>query len=80
MLPDFYSISPRNFPLHTSIFGPALCHAEDMAIKKKTSYQKAALKRTRAVALKANASQQKTIRRENVNRPAARTARKTAKG
>lgn len=51
-----------------------------MAIKKKTNYQKAALKRTRAATLKANAAQQKTARRENVNRPAARTVRKTAKG
>jgi len=31
-----------------------------MPIKKKTSYQKAALKRTRAAALKANAAQPKT--------------------
>ena len=68
------------FHLHSSIFDPVLCHAEGMAIKKKTNYQKAALKRTRAATLKANAAQQKTARRENVNRPAARRVRKTAKG
>lgn len=60
-------------------FGPSLCHAEGMPIKKKTSYQKAALKRTRAATLKANAAQRKTGR-ENQYRPAARTARKPAKG
>jgi len=61
-------------------FAPALCHAEGMPIKKKTSYQKAALKRTRAATLKANAAQQMTARRENLNRPAARTIRKATKG
>jgi hypothetical protein len=61
-------------------FGVALCHAEGMAIKKKTNYQKAALKRTRAAALKANAALQRTARRENENRPAARSVRKTANG
>jgi hypothetical protein len=67
------------FHLHPR-FDPVLCDAEDMPIKKKTSYQKAALKRARAAALKANVAQQKTARREDVNRPAARRVRKTAKG
>lgn len=51
-----------------------------MPIKKKTSYQKAALKRTRAAALKANAAQPKTAHGKNANRSAARTVRKRAKG
>ena len=61
-------------------FARALCHAEGMPIKKKTRYQKAALQRTRAATLKANAALQTTARRENVKRPTARTVRKTAKG
>lgn len=60
-------MAPRQFLLtrlpfrHYRILAPSIlvaqvCHAVAMAIKKKVAYQKAALQRTRAAALKANAA------------------------
>lgn len=65
--------------LALSLLPVGVCHAIGMAVKKKVGYQKAALKRTRAATLKANAGVKLVRKQEAVYLPPAPT-RKVAKG